>query len=124
MCKDLDKINVLNIHVMEETKNIIKLHSDNKISLMDAAFYYHRLHDFNTDGFLDGLELLRALQHSHMHADNKTHSDSTDNLETYADAVDNQLSEIDANNDGLIEYAEFASYLGKNMREESEKRNT
>lgn len=36
--------------------------------MADAAFYFHRLHDFNVDGFLDGLELLHASKHSLLHA--------------------------------------------------------
>ncbi|RWS26901.1 Multiple coagulation factor deficiency protein 2-like protein [Leptotrombidium deliense] len=91
-------------HVLEETKHVIKLQEDKKITQQDAAFYFHRLHDFNTDGYLDGLELLHAVKHSLIYSNTSL---DMSNLESLEKTVDTQLKFFDYNGDGLVEYSEL-----------------
>lgn len=50
-----------------------------KLTLDETAFYYTKLHDFNNDGGLDGLELMLAIKHSLQHSNLRT-----ENLEDLA----------------------------------------
>ncbi|RWS26899.1 Multiple coagulation factor deficiency protein 2-like protein [Leptotrombidium deliense] len=104
-------------HVLEETKNIAQLQQDKQISQMDAAFYYHRLHDFNSDGYLDGLELLHATKHTIDAMPNSTSYGNFNNLESLADTVDMQLQYFDYDGNGLIDFGELAKYLKENTKE-------
>ncbi len=60
------------------------MQESDQITLNQSAFYYTRLHDFNNDGGLDGLELLLAVKHSLVHVNSSLESND---LESFAGIV-------------------------------------
>ena len=61
-------------HLKEEAGKVLHLQRSDKIPIQESAFYYTKLHDFNNDGGLDGLELLYAVKHSLAHS-NQSYED-------------------------------------------------
>ncbi|KAI6237728.1 hypothetical protein M3Y95_00295600 [Aphelenchoides besseyi] len=88
----------------------MKQHLDRKINVekMDqqkARFHYFKLHDTNQNGNLDGLEIMKAITHNHEEPGDKPREVMSDEeLEKLVDAV---LSDLDTNNDGRIDFAEY-----------------
>ncbi len=58
----------------EEANKLLYMQESDQITLNQSAFYYTRLHDFNNDGGLDGLELLLAIKHSLVHTNSSFES--------------------------------------------------
>ncbi|KAI6190583.1 hypothetical protein M3Y97_00134300 [Aphelenchoides bicaudatus] len=91
-------------------KEHMKQHLGNKIDVeqmneQKQRFHYFKLHDLNKDGALDGIEIIKALTHSHEEHDSKPRDPMQDSeLENLVDAV---LKDMDLNNDGRINFAEY-----------------
>ena len=71
----------------------------------DLQFHYFKLHDYDNNNKLDGIELANAMTHFH-------EEDGTENPTTYTDEqlssmIDQILEEDDMNKDGYIDYTEF-----------------
>jgi hypothetical protein len=60
------------------------MQESDQITTNQSALYYTRLHDFNNDGGLDGLELLLAVKHSLVHINGSFESKD---LESFAGIV-------------------------------------
>ena len=70
-------------------------------------FHYFKLHDYDGNNKLDGLELAAAL--THFHEDDsaaRAHNIALDDDEI-ANLVDQILEEDDLNHDGYVDYYEF-----------------
>ena len=75
-------------------------------------FHYFKLHDYDGNNKLDGLELAAAM--THFHEDDtaaRAHNIALDDDEM-ASLVDQILSEDDLNDDGYIDYYEFTRAQG------------
>ena len=72
----------------------------------DLQFHYFKLHDYDHNNKLDGIELMNAMTHYHdEEGDNKVQY--TD--EQMSGMIDQILQEDDLNNDGYIDYPEFVT---------------
>ena len=87
-------------HLKEEIGDVKE-----EISDEDMQFHYFRLHDYDGNKKLDGLEIFKALSHYHNETGiNDTASTAEENM---AETVDQILSYDDTNNDGYIDYPEY-----------------
>ncbi|XP_064473569.1 multiple coagulation factor deficiency protein 2 homolog isoform X1 [Ornithodoros turicata] len=89
-------------HIKEDIGKIALLEPDDDISHKKMIFYFFRMHDFDSNGLLDGLELLAAVQHHEAGKSSREHV----SFQTYIDAVDSTL-ELDKNRDGFVSYSEL-----------------
>ncbi|GAB1601246.1 nuclear transcription factor Y subunit beta isoform X1 [Argonauta hians] len=96
-------------HIAEHLKDYSNKPVD-QMTEEEIEFHYFKLHDYDDNNKLDGNEITSAI----------THFQREDNAETNAparsmtndeitDIVDMVLKEDDLNNDGYIEYSEFAT---------------
>ena len=72
----------------------------------DLQFHYFKLHDYDHNNKLDGIELMRAMTHYH--------EEEGDQRVAYTDEqmsgmIDQILQEDDLNHDGYIDYPEFVA---------------
>ncbi|CAA96671.2 EF-hand domain-containing protein [Caenorhabditis elegans] len=89
----------------------IKQHLENKIEVEKLTeeqqrFHYFSMHDLNKDNFIDGIEILKALTHTHDAHDSGHPVPVSDEAETER-LVDAVLDDLDFNGDGVIDYGEY-----------------
>ena len=72
----------------------------------DLQFHYFKLHDYDNNNKLDGIELGNAMTHFH-EEDGQQESTATYTDDQLASMVDQILEEDDTNKDGYIDYTEF-----------------
>lgn len=91
-------------HIKEHLKEEIEF-KEEEMSDEDLQFHYFRLHDYDGNRKLDGLEIMHAISHY------QNESGVTDKEETSDEAnsrtVDQILDEDDLNSDGYIDYPEY-----------------
>ncbi|KXJ17515.1 multiple coagulation factor deficiency protein 2 homolog [Exaiptasia diaphana] len=88
-------------HLKEENIDV----KDENLKDEDLQFHYFKMHDYDGNSKLDGIELMNAMTHYHDESD-------TNSTETYTDEqmstmIDQILNEDDTNKDGYIDYPEF-----------------
>merc|ERR1711874_378375 len=82
----------------------------------ERDFHYFRLHDFDKNDLLDGLEVLKAMSHSHAKI-MKEEADIDSSFDEMVGMIDKVLERDDANKDGFLSYSEF---VAGRRREESD----
>lgn len=87
----------------------------------DLQFHYFKLHDYDNNNKLDGIELGNAMTHFHEEDGNQDTTTYTD--EQLASMVDQILEEDDINKDGYIDYTEFVGAQKKVEDDSPEKKN-
>lgn len=79
----------------------------------ERDFHYFRLHDFDQNNLLDGLEVFKALVHEHEHGSGKGGEDDSgepkQNFDDIVEMIDKVLEQDDANKDGFLSYSEFVA---------------
>ena len=84
----------------------------------EMEFHYFKLHDYDGNNKLDGLELGAAMTHFHEdESASRAHNIALDDDEM-AGLIDQILSEDDINNDGYIDYYEFTHAQRKGTSDE------
>ncbi|XP_046663907.1 multiple coagulation factor deficiency protein 2 homolog [Homalodisca vitripennis] len=102
-----------------------------KLTPEEMDFHYFKLHDFDNNTKLDGLEILQAIYHT-VHKEKEaqashdeegsgghspdTHSSADDDLPYFIELIDQVLAEDDQDNDGYLSYIEYV--IGR-QREQS-----
>uniref|UniRef100_A0A4W6EN83 Multiple coagulation factor deficiency 2, ER cargo receptor complex subunit n=1 Tax=Lates calcarifer TaxID=8187 RepID=A0A4W6EN83_LATCA len=71
----------------------------------ELQLHYFKMHDYDGNNLLDGLELATAI--THVHRENSQPMKEEDLITL----IDDVLRDDDKNNDGYIDYAEFAKSL-------------
>ncbi|XP_062852044.1 multiple coagulation factor deficiency protein 2 [Trichomycterus rosablanca] len=95
-------------HVMEHLEGVIdKPESD--MSPQELQLHYFKMHDYDGNNLLDGLELATAI--THVHKEEKKEDAPPMREEDLIRIIDDVLRDDDKNNDGYIDYAEFARSL-------------
>ncbi|XP_019643850.1 PREDICTED: multiple coagulation factor deficiency protein 2 homolog [Branchiostoma belcheri] len=114
-------------HIKEHLQELYDLDKKNisEMSAEELEFYYFKLHDFNNDSRLDGLEILTALSHmmpyEDMHevkaeiqqrlkegkAPPSPQEMQAEALVYYTELIDQVLQDDDFNNDGYLTYLEY-----------------
>lgn len=89
-------------HIKEDLKHLIDLQKDGAISDEQSIFYVMRMHDFDDNNLLDGLELMKLVSHSH-----GIRPDAHDATEEQLAAAADAFLFLDSNQDGFISYAEW-----------------
>jgi len=86
---------------------------DTKEQLTDEEmqFHYFKLHDYDDNNMLDGLEIISAITHRHRDRDSPAggHTEKQPAMsdQEISESVDSILQDNDANQDGYIDYPEF-----------------
>ncbi|MEQ2232170.1 Multiple coagulation factor deficiency protein 2 [Ilyodon furcidens] len=95
-------------HIMEHLEGVIDK-PEKDMTPQELQLHYFKMHDYDGNNLLDGLELATAITHVHKEEQGE-HSQpmKEDELITLIDDV---LRDDDKNNDGYIDYAEFAKSL-------------
>ncbi|XP_013379049.1 multiple coagulation factor deficiency protein 2-like [Lingula anatina] len=85
-----------------------------KMSEQEIQFYYFKMHDYDHNNKLDGLELSKAMTHFHHENDpNNVQKALAD--EEISNMVETILREDDSSNDGYIDYTEFVTAQKRNQ---------
>ncbi|XP_032235865.1 multiple coagulation factor deficiency protein 2 homolog [Nematostella vectensis] len=95
-------------HIKEHLKDEIDIKDEN-LKEEDLQFHYFKLHDYDGNNKLDGIELMNAMTHYHDEdaAEQNNTAQYTD--DQMANMIDQILAEDDTNKDGYIDYPEFVA---------------
>ncbi|XP_006880960.1 PREDICTED: multiple coagulation factor deficiency protein 2 [Elephantulus edwardii] len=105
----LDKNTVHNQeHIMEHLDGVINRPQED-LSPQELQLHYFKMHDYDGNNLLDGLELSTAITHVHMEEGREPAPPM--NEDELISLIDGVLRDDDKNNDGYIDYAEFAKSL-------------
>ncbi|KAF4090139.1 hypothetical protein AMELA_G00048540 [Ameiurus melas] len=95
-------------HIMEHLDGVIdKPESD--MTPQELQLHYFKMHDYDGNNLLDGLELATAI--THVHKEEKGENSAPMKEQELISIIDQVLRDDDKNNDGYIDYAEFAKSL-------------
>ncbi|CAG6017960.1 multiple coagulation factor deficiency protein 2 isoform 1-T2 [Menidia menidia] len=95
-------------HIMEHLDGVIDK-PETDMTPQELQLHYFKMHDYDGNNLLDGLELATAITHVHRE-ERGEHSQPMREEELMA-LIDDVLKDDDKNNDGYIDYAEFAKSL-------------
>ncbi|XP_054654840.1 multiple coagulation factor deficiency protein 2 [Dunckerocampus dactyliophorus] len=95
-------------HIMEHLEGVIdKPQKD--MTPQELQLHYFKMHDYDGNNLLDGLELATAI--THVHKEERGENSQPMREEDLINLIDDVLRDDDKNNDGYIDYAEFAKSL-------------
>ncbi|XP_073528175.1 multiple coagulation factor deficiency protein 2 isoform X4 [Phyllobates terribilis] len=95
-------------HIMEHLEGVVQK-PEAEMSPQELQLHYFKMHDYDGNNLLDGLELATAISHVHREGNNDN-TQTISELELIA-MIDDVLRDDDMNNDGFIDYAEFAKSM-------------
>ncbi|XP_029963093.1 multiple coagulation factor deficiency protein 2 [Salarias fasciatus] len=95
-------------HIMEHLEGVIDK-PEKEMTPQEMQLHYFKMHDYDGNNLLDGLELATAI--SHVHREEKGENSQPLKEEDLIALIDDVLKDDDKNNDGYIDYAEFAKSL-------------
>nr|XP_012427669.4 multiple coagulation factor deficiency protein 2 [Taeniopygia guttata] len=95
-------------HIMEHLEGVIEK-PEAEMSPQELQLHYFKMHDYDGNNLLDGLELATAI--SHVHKEEGGEHTQAMKEEELISLIDDVLRDDDKNNDGFIDYAEFAKSL-------------
>ncbi|XP_060103843.1 multiple coagulation factor deficiency protein 2 [Heteronotia binoei] len=95
-------------HILEDLDGVIDK-PESEMSPQELQLHYFKMHDYDGNNLLDGLELVTAI--SHVHKEDGSEHAQTMKEEDLIGLIDDVLRDDDKNNDGYIDYAEFAKSL-------------
>uniref|UniRef100_UPI0037E73495 multiple coagulation factor deficiency protein 2 n=1 Tax=Semicossyphus pulcher TaxID=241346 RepID=UPI0037E73495 len=95
-------------HIMEHLEGVIDK-PENDMSPQELQLHYFKMHDYDGNNLLDGLELATAI--THVHREERGENSAPMKEDDLIALIDDVLKDDDKNNDGYIDYAEFAKSL-------------
>ncbi|XP_008319537.1 multiple coagulation factor deficiency protein 2 isoform X2 [Cynoglossus semilaevis] len=95
-------------HIMEHLEGVIDK-PETDMTPQELQLHYFKMHDYDGNNLLDGLELATAI--SHVHREERGENSQPMKEEDLIALIDDVLKDDDKNNDGFIDYAEFAKSL-------------
>lgn len=95
-------------HIMEHLEGVINK-PEAEMSPQELQLHYFKMHDYDGNNLLDGLELSTAITHVHKEEGSEPAPPMSE--EELINLIDGVLRDDDKNNDGYIDYAEFAKSL-------------
>ncbi|XP_046567088.1 multiple coagulation factor deficiency protein 2 homolog isoform X4 [Haliotis rubra] len=101
-------------HVMEHLENVIETKPKDQMTEEELEFHYFKMHDYDNNNKLDGVEIGKALTHYHAEHNDKSAPIKVLSDEELAEAIDHGLIP-DVNDDGYVEFFEIkhAIKMGK-----------
>jgi len=102
-------------HIQEHLDGVTNKRPED-MNEQELQFHYFKLHDTDTNNKLDGLELIHAI--THYHGGEVPTPEGTPRVLTDSElsmTVDAILLDDDKNNDGFIDYSEFATSQTRNQ---------
>ncbi|CAG5125133.1 unnamed protein product [Candidula unifasciata] len=96
-------------HILEHLQSVVSTKSKEQMTEEELEFHYFKLHDYDNNNKLDGVEIGKALTHIHEDGDTEAKVDQQPVMadSEIANIVDSVILNNDENNDGYIEYFEF-----------------
>lgn len=91
-------------HIKRDLSRVLLFAQQGDLDTEETTFYFMRMHDYDENNHLDGLELMQAFDHL------LEHSNETSTETKLVAMVDNLLT-VDANNDGLVSFPEWLTYI-------------
>ncbi|XP_048199548.1 multiple coagulation factor deficiency protein 2 homolog [Perognathus longimembris pacificus] len=95
-------------HIMEYLEDVINK-PEAEMSPQELQLHYFKMHDYDGNNLLDGLELSTAI--THVHKEEGSEQAPPMSEDELINIIDGVLRDNDRNNDGYIDYAEFAKSL-------------
>lgn len=95
-------------HIMEHLEGVIDS-PEKDMTPQELQLHYFKMHDYDGNNLLDGLELATAI--THVHREERGENSQPMKEEDLITLIDDVLRDDDKNNDGYIDYAEFAKSL-------------
>ncbi|XP_039995463.1 multiple coagulation factor deficiency protein 2 isoform X2 [Xiphias gladius] len=95
-------------HIMEHLEGVIDK-PEKDMTPQELQLHYFKMHDYDGNNLLDGLELATAI--THVHREERGENSQPMKEEDLIALIDDVLRDDDKNNDGYIDYAEFAKSL-------------
>ncbi|XP_034537504.1 multiple coagulation factor deficiency protein 2 [Notolabrus celidotus] len=95
-------------HIIEHLEGVIDK-PEKDMSPQELQLHYFKMHDYDGNNLLDGLELATAI--THVHKEERGENFQPMKEEDLISLIDEVLKDDDKNNDGYIDYAEFAKSL-------------
>ncbi|XP_072123150.1 multiple coagulation factor deficiency protein 2 homolog isoform X2 [Mobula birostris] len=95
-------------HIMEHLDGVIDK-PESEMTPQELQLHYFKMHDYDGNNLLDGLELISAI--AHVHKEESGGQGQPMGEEEIVSLIDDILRDDDKNNDGYIDYAEFAKSL-------------
>ncbi|XP_056147640.1 multiple coagulation factor deficiency protein 2 isoform X2 [Lampris incognitus] len=95
-------------HIMEHLEGVIEK-TEKEMTPQELQLHYFKMHDYDGNNLLDGLELATAI--THVHKEERGENSQPMKEEDLISLIDDVLRDDDKNNDGYIDYAEFAKSL-------------
>ncbi|BFZ11514.1 hypothetical protein BsWGS_14553 [Bradybaena similaris] len=97
-------------HILEHLQKVVSTKTKEQMTEEELEFHYFKLHDYDNNNKLDGVEIGKAL--THIHEEGDTEAAKAEQQKVMADSeianiVDSVILDNDENNDGYIEYFEF-----------------
>ncbi|XP_016134110.1 multiple coagulation factor deficiency protein 2 homolog [Sinocyclocheilus rhinocerous] len=93
---------------MEHLEGVIE-QPESDMTPQELQLHYFKMHDYDGNNLLDGLELATAI--THVHREEGGDDSQPMKEEDLINLIDDVLRDDDKNNDGYIDYAEFARSL-------------
>ncbi|XP_059156359.1 multiple coagulation factor deficiency protein 2 homolog isoform X5 [Physella acuta] len=97
-------------HILEHLEKVVATKSKDQMTEEELEFHYFKLHDYDNNNKLDGVEIGKALTHFHDDASGKAGEGSDMAVRSDEDLVlmiDPVLAAFDLDQNGLIEYFEM-----------------
>ncbi|XP_037533488.1 multiple coagulation factor deficiency protein 2 [Nematolebias whitei] len=95
-------------HIMEHLDGVIDK-PEKDMSPQELQLHYFKMHDYDGNDLLDGLELATAI--THVHREERGDGSQPMKEDDLMALIDDVLKDDDKNDDGYIDYAEFAKSL-------------
>uniref|UniRef100_H3DI86 Multiple coagulation factor deficiency 2, ER cargo receptor complex subunit n=1 Tax=Tetraodon nigroviridis TaxID=99883 RepID=H3DI86_TETNG len=95
-------------HIMEHLDGVIDK-PEKDMTPQELQLHYFKMHDYDGNNLLDGLELATAI--THVHREEGGENSQPMKEEELVAVIDDVLRDDDKNDDGYIDYAEFAKSL-------------
>lgn len=100
-------------HIKEHLKDVVDKPKE-EMSEEELEFHYFKLHDYDKNNKLDGVEIVKAITHFHADEGHEETDQQRQERKVFSDdelsnIVDLVLQEDDLDKDGYIEYVEFVT---------------
>ncbi|KAK9511698.1 hypothetical protein O3M35_000310 [Rhynocoris fuscipes] len=121
-------------HIQDDLAGTLPDDAAEKMTPEELEFHYFKLHDFDHNTKLDGLEILHAIRHSLGHDDDHENSTSAQiesstyykkptpaqDFAFFVDLIDHVLLEDDTDRDGYLSYVEYAIGRQRDLKMKAE----